>query len=138
MTASIKTEYTLEVWPSKHGETRIRRITFYVRDVENAFAYLGEYHTWRMIGTASIHDTNVNEWEHPVIITPLSPPVGNGFPQCHVNNMSQANSFFEAYAEMWMTMAGIDAERRTWESQLEDMAEAEAAEARAHRMLAEG
>lgn len=131
MSAQIRSQINREIFRNLKSDT----ISFYVYDASSEHAGTAyDYAAWRFLGNASVYTPQIGGDLQPVIITPNTLPMGYEFPQVHVHNLRQATAFYQAYAEVYIERAAIQAERDSW---TETMREAEAAEARARAILSD-
>ncbi len=138
MSAQIRSEVRREVF----SNFQTLSVTFYVYNPHSYFAGRAtDRCAWEMLGMAAIYTPAVGHDHSPVIASSNPIPGLPAFPQVHLNNLRQATSFYEAMAEAFLQSAAIEAERAEWAERLQAdynlMAEAEAAEQRAHATLSE-
>ena len=139
MSAQIRSEVKREVF----ANFQVTCVTFYVYNSHSYWAGTSlDWFAWEMLGQAAIYTPVIQQSSHtPVIVSSNAIPGLPEFPEVPLNNFRQATSFYEAMAEAYLMVAGIEAERREWAERLEAdynlMREAEAAEANAHAVLSE-
>lgn len=130
MSAHIRSQFSRD----DYGNWQCETISFFVYDPNSPFVGTSyEASAWRFLGNASRYLPAIPGYNsHPIHLATVAAPNMPEAPITFADTWSDAGRYFEAYAEMWLSIAGIEAERESW---FGAMREAEAAEARAHAIL---